>query len=216
MSEAALNLVETNEVESKALSVVDQAKAVKVVDVESYKFAGELWKGIGDMIKEVKATFDPICDAANKAHKAATAKRASFLDPLESVYKNVKRLMSDYDAEQERIRREEEARLREIERQAEEERRLQEAIALEAQGEQEVAEAVMEAPVYVAPVVLPKSTPKLQGGPVYRTVTKFRVVNELIIPRQFLVPDMVKIGGVVRALKNQANIPGIEIYDERV
>ncbi len=215
MSEAALQL-ETNEVETKALSIVDQAKAVKVVDVESYKFAGELWKGIGDMIKEVKATFDPICDAANKAHKAATQKRASFLDPLEAVYKNVKRLMSDYDEAQERIRKAEEARLREIERKAEEDRRLQEAIDLEAQGQAEVAEAVMAEPVYVAPVVLPKVTPKMEGGPVYRTIWKFRVVNASIIPRQFLVPDMVAIGGVVRALKNQANIPGIEVYEERV
>jgi Sec-independent protein translocase protein TatA len=214
--EAALNLVETNEVETKALSIVDQAKAVKVVDVESYKFAGELWKGIGDMIKEVKATFDPICEAANKAHKAATTKRASFLDPLESVYKNVKRLMSDYDAEQERLRRAEEARLRDIERKAEEERRLQEAITLEESGQKEVAEAVMEAPVYVAPVVIPKVTPKMEGGPVFRTIWKFRVVNPNIIPRQYLKIDEVAIGGVVRSLKNQANIPGIEIYEERV
>jgi len=76
MAEAALKLVETDEVETKALSIVDQAKAVVVKDSETYTAAGTLWKSIGDMIKEVKDTFDPICDAANKAHKAATMKRA--------------------------------------------------------------------------------------------------------------------------------------------
>lgn len=216
MREAALQLVETNEIEVKALSIVDQAKAVKVVDIESYKYAGELWKSIGDMIKEVKATFDPICEAANKAHKAATAKRASFLDPLESVYRSVKRLMSDYDAEQERIRREAEEKLREQARKEEEERRLKEAIALEESGQKEVAEAVMETPVYVAPVVITKAVPKMEGGPVFRTVWKFRIVNQNIIPRQYLKVDEVAIGGVVRALKGQTNIPGIEPYEERV
>jgi hypothetical protein len=216
MREAALQLVKTNEIEVKALSIVDQAKAVKVVDIESYKYAGELWKSIGDMIKEVKATFDPICEAANKAHKAATAKRASFLDPLESVYRSVKRLMSDYDAEQERIRREAEEKLREQARKEEEERRLKEAIALEESGQKEVAEAVMETPVYVAPVVIPKAVPKMEGGPVFRTVWKFRIVNQNIIPRQYLKVDEVAIGGVVRALKGQTNIPGIEPYEERV
>jgi hypothetical protein len=216
MREAALQLVKTNEIEVKALSIVDQAKAVKVVDIESYKYAGELWKSIGDMIKEVKATFDPICEAANKAHKAATAKRASFLDPLESVYRSVKRLMSDYDAEQERIRREAEEKLREQARKEEEERRLKEAIALEESGQKEVAEAVMETPVYVAPVVITKAVPKMEGGPVFRTVWKFRIVNQNIIPRQYLKVDEVAIGGVVRALKGQTNIPGIEPYEERV
>lgn len=215
MSEATLQLVETNEVEAKAMSIVDQAKAVKVVDIESYRYAGELWKGIGDMIKEVKATFDPICEAAHKAHKAATAKRASFLDPLESVYRSVKRLMSDYDAEQERIRRAEEERLREIARKEEEERRLREAIALEESGQEEIAAAVMEAPIRVPPVVLPKTTPKFDGGPIFRTVWKYRIVNPSLIPREYMMPDQVKIGGVVRSLKDQCRIPGIEVYKER-
>ena len=216
MSEPAFQIVESNEVETKALSIVDQAKTVKVIDVESYKSAGELWKSIGDMIREVKETFDPICDAANKAHKAATQKRASFLDPLEAVYKSVKRLMSDYDEAQERIRKAEEDRLREIERKAEEERRLQEAIILESEGQTEVAEAVMAEPVYVAPVVLPKATPKLQGGPVFQTRWDFEIIDVNLIPRTFMVPDLAKIRGQVTNLKEQANIPGVRAFPKRV
>ena len=120
-AEAALKVAETNEVEGRALSIVDQAKAVKVTDAETYTAAGTLWKQIGEMIKEVKDAFDPICEAANRAHKAATAKRASFFDPLTAAQRSVKGLMAAYDAEQERIRKAEEARL-EAERKAEEER----------------------------------------------------------------------------------------------
>jgi len=225
MGEAALSLVETTPVEEKALSIVDQAKAVRVTDAQTYTAAGSLWKSIGEMIKEVKDTFDPICDAAHKAHKAAVEKRAKYLDPLTAAQKSVKGLMSAWDAEQERIRREEQARIEAELRKQEEERRLQEAIeaeaAMKAQGatKEEVAEetaAILETPVTVAPVVIPKSVPKMQGGPVYRTIWKARIVNERLIPREYLTVDMVKINGVVRSLKGATNIPGVMPYEERV
>jgi len=163
MAEPALKIVETEEVETKALTIVDQANAVKVIDAKTYTAAGMLWKSIGDMIKEVKDTFDPICEAAHRAHKAATEKRSKYLDPLTSAQKSVKQLMAAWDAEQERIRKAEEERLRKIEeeriaaerkaaqerleaeRKAEEERLLAEAVAAEERGDQETAEILTEA-----------------------------------------------------------------------
>ena len=252
MSEPALKLVETAPVEEKALSIVDQAKAVKVTDAATYTAAGILWKSIGDMIKEVKDTFDPICDKLHIAHREATAKRAKFLDPLTAAQKSVKGLMSAYDAEQERLRREEQARLEaiaraeeearrkaeaeriEAERKAEEERLMAAAQAAEAAGDKQTADALAEAaievteaakeevaavvsePVTVAPVVLPKATPKLAGGPVYRTIWKFRIINVNLIPRQYMVPDEKAIGGVIRSSQGKISIPGVTAYEERV
>lgn len=161
--EPALKLVETEEVEVKAISIVDQAKAVIVTDSKTYTAAGILWKSIGDMIKEVKETFDPICEAANRAHKEATGKRAKYLDPLTAAQKSVKAIMADYDYAQEKIRKAEEERLRKIEeeriaserkaeqerleaeRKAEEERLLSEAVAAEERGDKETAELLTEA-----------------------------------------------------------------------
>jgi hypothetical protein len=225
MSEPALKMVETTPVEEKALSIVDQAKAVKVTDPETYTAAGSLWKSIGDMIKEVEDTFNPIVSAAHAAHKAAVEKRAKYLDPLTAARKSVKGLMSAYDAEQERIRKAEEARLAEIARKQAEEQALLDAIAAEEEAKRngatkeeakKEADAIIAEPVYVPPVVLPKATPKLQGGPVYRTVWKARIVNERLIPREYLTVDMVKINGVVRSLKGATNIPGVMPYEERV
>lgn len=216
MSEPALKIVETTEVETKAISIVDQAKAVKVVDTETYLKAGALWGNIKDMIAEVKAAFDPICDAAFKTHKAATKKRSEFLDPLEAAYKSVKGLMSDYDAAQERIRLAEQRRLEEIEKKKEEDRRLAEAIEAEKAGQKEEATAILEEPVSVAPVVVPKSVPKMAGGPVYRTIWDFEIIVEKLIPREYMMPDLVKIRGIVTALKEQTNIPGIRCFSKRV
>jgi uncharacterized membrane protein YqiK len=213
MAEAALKLVETNEVEEKALSIVDQAKAVKVVDSQSYTVAGMLWKSIGDMIKEVKETFDPICEKAFAAHKEATGKRAKYLDPLTTAQKSVKSLMSAYDAEEERKRKAEEERLAaiarkeeedrrkaeidrlEADRKAEEDRLLAEAQAAKDRGDNDTAElltnaavetsesikeqtaAIAQEPIYIAPVVAPKTTPKMAGGPVYQTRWYAEVVD---------------------------------------
>lgn len=267
-AEAALKIV--NEVESKALSIVDQARAVTVTDSETYTVAGEMWKQIRDMMKEVADTFDPIIEAAHKSHKKALEQKAKYFKPLEDAQKNIKGLMSAYDAEQERIRKAEEERLRKIaeeeaekerqvelaaieaERKAEEERLLQAALEAEASGNKDQAEQLMQtaedrnkeaaevaadiqsAPVYVAPVVVPKATPKLSGGPVYQTrwyaqVTSIRDLCRAIgsgsVSEETVIGlDRGKDGIVTSpalnkmavALKNTMNVPGVKSYEKRV
>lgn len=261
MAEAALKLVEPIEVEEKALSIVDQAKAVKVTDSQTYTAACILWKQIGEMITEVKNTFDPICDAANKAHKAATAKRAQYLDPLVAVHKEVKQLTSAYDAEQERIRKAEEDRLRKIaednererrrveqerldaERKAEEDRLLAEAQAAKDRGDNDTAElltnaavetseaikeqsaAIAQEPIYVAPVVVQKTTPKMAGGPVYREVWAAQVTDIKAlclavatgkVSPESVTANMPVLNKLAVALKGTMNVPGVKAYSKRV
>lgn len=204
------------EVESKAMSIVDKAKTVTVTDVTTYTAAGNLWKAIKDMMKEVADTFDPLIEAAHVSHKKALEKKAKFYQPLDLASRSIKKLMSDYDSEQERIRKAEEERLQKIAQKEAEDRRLQEAIEAEKAGKNEEAAAIIETPVTVAPVVVAKATPKMEGGPVYRTIWKFRIKNAALIPREYLIVDEVKIGGLVRSMKSAVSIPGIEVYEERV
>lgn len=207
---------EAEEVQTNALTIPDQAKAIAVTDADSYIRAGELWNDIRAMRKKVADTFDPMIAHWHTGHKLALKKKSEIDGPLETAEKFTKKQMNVYDAEQERIRKIEEARLQEEARKREEEARLAAAIEAEQAGAKEEAAQILDEPVYVAPVVVPKATPKVAGGPVFRTVKKFRIVNESLIPRQYLIPDMVKLGGVVRALGKTANIPGIEVYEERV
>ena len=225
MAEPAFQLVETREVATRALSVVEQAKSIKVVDSDTYSAAGLLWKAIVDMIKEVDDAFDKNIKRWHEGHKAAIADKAKYWNPLDSAKKSVKKIMSDYDTEQERIRQAEQRRLEEIARKEEEERRLAEAIAAEeaarasgatVEEAAQEATAIIEEPVMVAPVVVEKQVPKMAGGPVYQTRWKFMITDAKKIPREYLIPDEVKIGGVVRAMKGTTNIPGIQAYPERV
>jgi hypothetical protein len=232
MSEPALKI--THNVEDKAVSIIEQAKAVMIKDTGSYAAAGILWKAIGDMIKEVKDTFDPICEASYRAHKAATAKRAKYLDPLQTAYKRVKALMADYDAEKERLRLEEQRRLEEEARKAEEERLLAEAIAAEeaakaagATQEEARAEAeqIISQPVYVSPVVVPKATPKMQGGPVFREIWSAQITDMKALCRsvadgkaspECVMGNMPVLNRMAGALKNTLNIPGVRAVSRRV
>ena len=43
---------------------------------------------------------------------------------------------------------------------------------------------------------------------------KFRVTSISAIPREYMMPDLVKIGGIVRTMKSGTRIAGIEVYAE--
>lgn len=225
MGEAALQLVTPDEVMKEVMSIDDQAKALKVVDSPSYIAAGELWKAIKGIRAKVAEAFDANIKKAHELHKSLVAEKKRHDAPLDEAERMVKQSMSQYDLEQERKRREEQARLEAIARKEEEDRRLMEAIAAEEEmnrigmTKDEVAQetaAILETPVSVAPIVIPKATPKLAGGPVYQTRWDYEIVAPNLIPREYLIPDTVKIGAVVRALKEQANIPGIKVFSRRV
>lgn len=243
MEATAVELVETTDVETKALSIVDQAKAVKVTDAETYTAAGELWKQIKDMMKEVSDTFDELIEKAHASHKAVLAKKAKYYLPLDQAYKAVKKLMSDYDLAQEKIRQAEEARLRDIARKAEEERQLMEAIAAEeaakaagatAEEAKAEAEAVFNEEVYVPPVVIPKTVPAMKGGPVFQTrwsaiVTDVKALCLAIgtgkASTEFVIGlDRDKEGSISSpslnrqavSLMNTLDIPGVKAISKRV
>jgi hypothetical protein len=205
----------TTEVETKAVSLVEQAGMVKITDPKSYEVAGFLWKTIGEVMKEVSDTFDPLIEAAHRNHKLALEKKAKFYSPLDKAKRDVKGLMSNYEQEQERIRLEKQREIEAKLKKEEEDRLLQEAEFLAANGMMEEAEQVIQEPVYTPPVVLPKETPKVKGVS-FRTIYDFEIVNASLIPRQFLSPDLVKIGGVVRSLKEATQIPGVKVFSRRV
>lgn len=46
-----------------------------------------------------------------------------------------------------------------------------------------------------------------------RTLKKVRVVDETAIPREYLIPDMIKITEAI--LRHGENIPGVEMYEEK-
>jgi hypothetical protein len=188
---------------------------MKITDNESYLlFAGELQE-IKRRQKVIDDRLEPEKKKAYVAYMAWNDLIKELKAPLLAREAFDKKEMSAWEQEQKRIRREEEKRLQEEARKREEEARLQAAIEAEAHGQKEEAEAIIEQPAYVPPVVLPKSTPKVSGIS-YRDNWAFRITDPNKIPREYMVPNETAIRKVVSALKDKANIPGIEAYNERI
>jgi len=116
---------------------------------------------------------------------------------------------------QERIRQGEQRRLAEEARKAEEARYLEEAALLEQQGEVEFAAHVMQEALTVqAPIIsLPRSTGA--EGVSVRSVWTYEIVNDAMIPREYLSIDHSKIGKIVTAMKAQTRIPGIKVVEQK-
>lgn len=135
-------------------------------------------------------------------------------EPMERAENEIlKPAMVKYQTEQDRKRKEEEDRLRAEAKKKEEDARIKDAEALVADGQKELADAIMAAPVVVAPVVVPRedSTPGIS----YREIWKFEVIDPNSVPRDYLAIDEKRIGGVVRALKGETRIPGVRVWPEK-
>lgn len=121
------------------------ATAIDVRDAESREIATIYMVDLKKLMEEAHSIFDPICAAANLAHKTATSKRTGVIEPLETAYKFLGGKVAAYDlAERQRIEAEQQRQIAEARRVAEEEQQRQIAAA-RAQAEQERERQIEEA-----------------------------------------------------------------------
>jgi len=204
---------ETNAVEKKALAIPDQAKLIVVSDKDSMAMADNTVEAIGALIKEVDGTFKPLADKAFQAHRSITAKWKEVKQPLEDAKTY---LVNQVKAYQRKVREEAEAeqrRLAEIARKQEEERRLAEAIEAEQCGNVEEAQAIIEEEMFVPTPIVRPDVPKVDGRK-YTTKWSWKVTDINKVPREYLIVDQIKMNGIVRAMKGQTRISGIEVFEE--
>lgn len=187
------NAVVANEVIQEKDEIVKLA-SMAVTDRESFDRAGALMLHIKDLKKKIEASYGPIIDAAHKAHKAALAAQKEYLSPLESAEAALKKATAAWWAGEEAKRKAAEQKARE---EAEAKRKEEEALNA-ALGLEDTVPTVADAPI---------SAPADKGGIKFRDVWKFEIENEAALPRDYME--------VARALKDQAQIPGVRVYCEK-
>jgi hypothetical protein len=198
----------------------------------------------GKQIKRMRGMvadlFDDPIAQAHKLHKSLCGRKNVLDDPLKAAEETTKRGIGTYEAnkraeierqrqaelaEQRRLAEEAERDRQRIiaeQRRVEEEKRLAAAVALEAAGRKAEADAAIAKPI-VLPPPPPVATPTPVATRPYvppdgtstRTNWKFSIVNESLIPREFLTPDSAKIGAHVRLHKDKTNLPGIQVYADQ-
>ena len=207
-----MNDLIVSELKSEASTVQERARAVVINDTATYQEAGQFLLNIKALRKKISEFCDPVISLAYKTHREAVAKKNEMEAPLLEAEKLLEPKRKQYIRAEEEKRRTEELRIQAEERKKAEDARLAEAISLAAQGRKAESERVIEMPIVTIPVVLPTEIPKIKGLSKPITYWKFKIVDPKLIPREYMCPDEVKIGQLVRALKNATNIPGIEAY----
>lgn len=210
------------ELHGATVPVVQRAADVVIEDQDDYEAAAKiLTEIVKPLLKEIDDVCGPVCDATNRAHKAATQQRSKLKAPLLEAERLIKRKMSDYQLAEERRRRELEAKERERLRREQEEALLLEAQQLEEAGKTEEADAVLEAPPppQAVPVAVVTPPPKADGVAARKVYTA-RVTDLPALIRHvaagggspsFLTPNVREIERVARALDGKLELPGVEI-----
>ncbi len=122
-------------IEAERDDVEGRANALVISSNEGMVAAGDFLNGVIKPLKKaVHESCDPICDATNTAHKAATAQRKGFMDPLDRAESVTKGKINGWMDQEER-------RVAEENRRIEEENRKIAAAAAAEQAEKEAADA---------------------------------------------------------------------------
>lgn len=201
-------------IEKETTDLTVKAQDCVIASQEQYNGAANFLKLIKGLQQKIKDTFDPIVSAANKTHKAATAKRSEHLAPALAAEKLMKGKLIAYQIDQERIRLAEEKRLADMQRK-EAERLARRAERAEEKGKIEKAHELAEQAQQteaLKPVVASKV--EKVAGITTKKVWKYRIIDETIVPRRYLMLDTAKIGAEVRLHKKETEILGVKAYSE--
>ena len=211
--------------ETKTLS--DNYMDYSIDTPKSYIASADDLKKIKAKAKELNETRMSLTRPIEESKKKIIAFFKEPLDFLSRAEDAVKKAMIIWQQEQERLRREEEARLAEIQRKEAE--RLQREAAKEAAraeslktdkakaaaaAKAEELKAQAEATTAIAPTV--ESTVEEVSGISTRKAWKFEIVDKEKLPREYMIPDEKYIGQMVRATKGRKEIPGVRIYSEDI
>lgn len=209
------------EARTQALAIPDQARAIVVRDQATLDAANEFLHVIDALQGKINDSFNPQISQAHKLHKSLLAEKARLSDPLESAKRLVSHKASDFIDEQERARKEAERKRLEAEEKARviADKAVEKADKLGVSGKDKAAALVVnEAHEKVNEILgaAPEVPDKLDtSGLSIREDWKFSIVDASLIPREWLIPDEKKIGRIVRACKEQTDIPGIRVYCEK-
>lgn len=202
-------------VEKEGRGIEAVAAAVVVDSGESFTAAGELRNKCVERSKFAFALLGPRITEAHKHHKALVADLAKLQKPFDAAAKEIKAKMIAWEEAERHRRRLEQIKLEAEAKKRAEDQRLALAAELEKAGLTTQAERAVEQPVKVERVVAAAAAAKVEGFS-YRSNWTFEIEDAEAIPREYLTPDVEKIGRQVRALRADCKIAGVRVIEEKV
>jgi hypothetical protein len=206
-----------DELVSQVTQFVAPTKDIKVTDNSSADKAIETGKAVKDFLKKVETKRKELVGPLNDQVKLINDYAKDITAPLLKAESHIKKELSDFAIEQELIRRKEREKLEAERREAQ--AKIDAEIALASAKCETEVEKLAAAVAIKNEVRTVTSDFKAREKAIEATAMKgvrqtwkAEVVNEMLLPREYLIPDTVKINKVVSA--GIRDIPGIRIYQE--
>jgi hypothetical protein len=200
-----------------ALDLSVQARALTIVDSDTYRQVAEFLLGVKSLRAEIAATFDPHIARAYDAHRALCREKKDAEAAAVEAERIAKDLLVGWDTARQRDREREQAELDAVARAA-----VRQAIAEAATaGDVVGVEALIAQGAPVA--VVPPATPDVSGIR-YRETWTARVVNFAALVAAavehpaylaLLKPDSKALDAQARSLRGRLAIPGVEAVRSR-
>jgi hypothetical protein len=214
------------DLEQQAISVRSAMAEIAIADQSTYNLAVEKRTAAVTWLKGAETFFDPSIADAHALHKKLLAQKKTVCEPVEMTIRTINRELLRFDEEQARIRREEQRRLEDESRRKAEEERLAQAEQMQAEGaDEEVIDAVLEAPVQVTEMVIARPTYEKSKEVIYRDNYSGECFDLLALVKA-IAKDKSLIGLVqvnqtalnqmAKALKETMSIPGCRPVNNKV
>jgi hypothetical protein len=221
-----------DQIVQRQASIADRAKSIEVRDKVTAETAAEVRNAARQLLKQIDETFDPLIKQAHDHHKALLATKKKHADPINvEIINPLNAKLLDYNRRVDKERQEEQARLQEIAKKDQEDRRVNEARELKARGDHEAADQVIEDAITETAPVVQVQKEKI-AGVTFRDVWRWEITDVAKIPTNYLSVEVdtetgcktristAGIGAIVRAVKHEARvmamIPGIKVWKDTV
>lgn len=204
---------EVQKITQNAVQVAESLGEYEIQTAEELNNSAGILRDIKAAQKEVEAQRTAITGPLNASLRQVNAFFKQFSDRLGTAERNVKKAIGGYQAEQDRIRREE-ARKAQEKKKREEAKLRKQAEEAEAAGREERAQTLNERADAKTTEATVSEAPKVEGVS-YVTVYDFEITDPSKIPDKYKIIDEKKIRQVVKALKEDAEIPGVRVIKSK-
>lgn len=204
--------------------LVAKAEALTIASNDDYSKACEFEKGLRALDKKIVDHHATRKRMADQLHKRLVAEEREDRAPIQLALNVIRPKRIEWEEEQERLRKEEEERQREAHRKADEDKRLAEAEKLEAAGQAQEAERVLEREEPTTRIHVASNLPKSgiakrwywgfdEKKSDLKALVKAAAADDRYLP--YLDFHRVRIRKQIESLKDMFRIPGLKAWSER-
>jgi hypothetical protein len=217
---AGVPAVIVEKAKADALAIPDRVAALVVMDQDSLDEANDYLNVVRERINFFKNLYDARIAEADSIHKGLLADRNGLTKPLIRAKDVLDGKIADYlyEEDQKRLAKERERQLVEEKARREAEKAADKAHELIQKGQEAKADALIdkateriEAALAAAPAVPEKPLAD------YRLTQTWdiEITNADLVPREYCVPDEVRLRRIVKANAGRMEIPGVRIFQKR-